>query len=86
MANNAQARTATPINESRYNESPSTNPYNQIISEIFSNNGYVVKPNPTIVGFTPNLFAIGNNEVLWIGGVDCDEQKMTSAIEKLQSV
>lgn len=64
----------------------STNPYNSIISETFSSNGYIVKPNPTISGFVPNLFAIGNNEVLWIGGVDCDINKMMTAIQKLQSV
>lgn len=65
---------------------PSENPYNPIISEVFSNNGYIVKPNPTISGFTPNLFAIGNNEIVWIGGVDCDADKMTNALEKLNSV
>lgn len=65
---------------------PSENPYTPIISEIFSNNGYIVKPNPTISGFVPNLFAIGNNEIIWVGGVDCDADKMTKALEKLNSV
>lgn len=63
-----------------------TSPYNQIISEIFSNSGYTVKPNPKISGFLPNLFAIGNNEVVWIGGVDCDIEKMVNGIQKLDSV
>jgi len=62
------------------------NPYNPIISEVFSNNGYIVKPNPRISGFVPNLFAIGNNEVVWIGGVDCDIEKMLNGIQKLDSV
>ena len=63
-----------------------TSPYNPIISDIFSANGYVVKPNPKISGFIPNLFAIGNNEILWIGGADCDIEKMMTSIQKLDSV
>lgn len=63
-----------------------TSPYNPIISEIFSNVGYIVKPNPKISGFIPNLFAIGNNEVVWIGGVDCDIEKMMFGLQKLDSV
>lgn len=62
------------------------NKYNQIISEIFSDNGYLVKPNPSISGFVPNLFAIGNNEVVWVGGVDCDIEKMKEALQRLDSV
>ncbi len=65
---------------------PSENPYNLIISNIFSVNGYTIKLNPTISGFTPNLFAIGNNEIIWIGGIDCDIDKMITAIQKLDSV
>jgi len=68
------------------NEQNNTNPYNPIISEVFSNNGYIVKPNPKISGFVPNLFAIGNNEIVWIGGVDCDIEKMVLAIQKLNSL
>lgn len=67
-------------------EDPSQNPYNPVVSEIFSNAGYTVKPNPTISGFVPNLFAIGANEIVWIGGIDCDVEKIMQAIEKLQSV
>ena len=62
------------------------NPYTEKINEIFTNNAYLVKKNPTINGFTPDLFAIGNNEVLWIGAVDCDIDKMSMIIKKLQSV
>ena len=62
------------------------NKYNQIISEIFSDNGYLVKQNPTISGFTPNLFAIGNNEIVWVGGVDCDIEKMMQGLQRLDSV
>lgn len=67
-------------------DKPSTNPYNSIISEIFSSAGYTVKPNPKISGWEPGLFAIGNNEIVWIGGVDCDIEKITNAIQKLNSV
>jgi len=61
-----------------------TNPYNSTLSEIFSNAGYVVKKLPTILGYTPNLFAIGGNEILWIGGVDCDIETIKKSINKLQ--
>ena len=67
-------------------DTPTKNPYNSIISEIFSNAGYVVKPNPSLSGFTPNLFAIGNNEVVWVGGIDCDMEKMMMGLQKLDSV
>ena len=73
-------------NQIKSESSPSTNPYNPMISEIFSNNGYVIKPNPTISGFIPNLFAIGTNEVVWIGGVDCDIEKMKNSVQKLNKV
>lgn len=62
------------------------NPYNAPIAEIFNTNSYLVKPTPTISGFTPNLFAIGNGEHLWIGGVDSDINALQNAINKLQSV
>lgn len=81
-----QRYTATDKQQDLHKDTPSENPYNSIISDIFSGNGYVIKPNPTISGFVPNLFAIGNNEVIWIGGVDCDIDKMMTAIQKLDSV
>ena len=61
-----------------------TSPYNSVLSEIFSDAGYVVKKLPTISGFTPNLFAIANNEILWFGGVDCDKEIIKKTINKLQ--
>ena len=64
----------------------SQSPYNSVLAQIFSDVGYVVKQNPTISGFTPNLFAIGNNEVVWIGGVDCKSEDLQKAVKKLQSV
>ena len=63
----------------------STDKYNDEIAEIFSANSFLVKKNPTIAGFTPNLFAIGVNEIVWIGGVDCAPEKMKPAIQKLES-
>lgn len=63
-----------------------SNPYNPMLAEIFSENGYVIKQNPTISGFTPNLVAIGPNEVFWIGAVDATPDKLNSAITKLRNV
>lgn len=65
---------------------PEQNPYTSTISQIFSDNGYAIKPNPKISGFTPNLFAIGPNEVLWIGAIDTKPEDLIQAVEKLQSV
>lgn len=65
---------------------PEQNPYTSVISQIFSDNGYSIKPNPKISGFTPNLFAIGPNESLWIGAIDTKPEDLMQAIEKLQSV
>lgn len=58
--------------------------YNKEIAEIFSNCAYLVKPNPTIAGLKTNLFAIGNKEVLWLGCVDCDTNKLKTAIDRLK--
>ena len=63
-----------------------TTKYNDTLAEIFKNNNYIVKKNPVISGFTPNLFAIGANEVLWIGGIDCDTDKIKNSITKLSNV
>ena len=64
----------------------SENPYKPMITESFANAGYVIKQNPTISGFVPSLFAIAKDENVWIGGIDCDLDKMMNAINKLQSV
>ena len=60
--------------------------YDTELAQIFSENGYTVKPNPKISGFTPNLFAIGNGEIAWIGGVNCDLNVLQNAVQKLKSV
>ncbi|MBR3510950.1 MAG: hypothetical protein IKN73_02710 [Alphaproteobacteria bacterium] len=60
--------------------------YNAILSEIFTNNNFIVKTNPVISGFTPNLFAIGTNEILWIGAINCDIEKIKKSITKLTEV
>ena len=60
--------------------------YDSELSEIFNNAGYMVKPNLTITGFTTNLFAIGTNEKVWFGAVDCDIEKFTTAVNRLKSI
>lgn len=62
------------------------NPYTSEIVQIFSDAGYTIKKNPTISGFTPDLFAIAPNEVLYIGAVDAKMDNMQRAVEKLNSV
>ncbi len=62
-----------------------TDKYDAELAEIFTNNGFLVKKNPKIDGFISNLFAIGANEIVWIGGVNCDIEKMKNAILRLES-
>ncbi len=84
VAQNNQHKEPSPTKNQQ--DKPSENPYNPIVSEIFASAGYIIKPNPTISDFVPNLFAIGANEIVWIGGIDCDVEKIMNAVEKLQSV
>lgn len=60
--------------------------YDQELRNIFEQNSYVVKPNLTISGLKTNLFAIGNHEVLWMGAVDCDMNKLKASIGKLRAL
>ena len=60
--------------------------YDSILSEIFTSNGYVVKKNLVMSGFTSNLFAIAPEEILWVGAVDSNISKLQSVVERLQSV
>ncbi len=36
--------------------------------------------------FSPNLFAIAPNEIIWIGAVDTDIDKLQSAINRLENI
>lgn len=60
--------------------------YDSILEKIFTKHGYVVKPNPIISKFKPNLFAIGPNEIVWIGAINTDIAKLQSAITRLKSI
>ena len=64
----------------------SSTQYNSKLSEIFKDAGYVVKPNITVSGFSSNLFAIAPDEVMWIGAIDKDINKLQSAIDRLNSL
>ena len=56
------------------------------LDSIFSENSFLIKKSPNISGLKLNLFAIGANEIVWIGGVNCDIEKLKAAIEKLESI
>ncbi len=60
--------------------------FDPVLAQMFAEGGYVVKPNPIIAGFTPNLFAIAPNEIVWMGAINADINKLQMAIDKLQSV
>lgn len=60
--------------------------YDAILTQIFKDKGFMVKPNPVISRFSPNLFAIAPNEIVWIGAVDTDINKLQSAINRLDGI
>lgn len=60
--------------------------YDAILTQIFKDKGFMVKPNPVISGFSPNLFAIAPNEIVWIGAVDTDINKLQYAINRLDGI
>ena len=70
--------------QKKHEDSPQR--YDSILAQIFTDHGYIVKPNPIISGFAPNLFAIAPNEVVWIGAVDTDINKLQSAITRLGNI
>lgn len=83
QSQNANQQTTT--QQKSNNEKP-TDTYNSALAEIFSNNGYVVKSGSKISGFSPNLFAIGPNEIVWIGAVDTAPSKLNQAVDKLNDI
>lgn len=56
------------------------------VTKIFSDAGYVIKPNPRINGMQTILCAIGMNETLWLGAAGVETTKMSNAIDKLNQV
>lgn len=60
--------------------------FDKELDDIFSENSFLIKKSPTISGLKLNLFAIGANETVWMGGVNCNIEKIKSAIEKLESI
>ena len=74
------------IQTDKINSEQQTEQDNIEIAKIFTDNNYLVKKNAAISGLKTNLFAIGNNEQLWIGAVNCDIKLMQSAINQLNSV
>ena len=78
--------TATATAATQKNNTESVSPYNSVLAKIFTDNGFTVKQTSLVAGFTPNLFAIGPNEVIWIGGVDANIDALNKAIEELKSI
>ena len=78
--------TANQYAQTTKNISDDDNKFDQKLDTIFSENAFLVKKNPTILGLKLNLFAIGANEIVWMGGVNCDIEKLKAAIEKIESI
>lgn len=79
-------KSATKLASQRFAELASQQNYDSQLSEIFTNAGYVIKPNITIGGFTTNLFAIGTGELVWFGAIDCDMEKFRNTVNRLNSI
>ena len=56
------------------------------LREIFEGAGYTVKNNPRIGTVRPELFAIGTNEVLWIGAVGIPTTDLQHAIDTVNQI
>ena len=82
MAQIAAARYA----EQKPNTSLDHDKFDTDLDKIFSENQFLVKKKPTISGLKLNLFAIGANEVVWMGGVNCDLDKLKEAIARIENV
>jgi len=56
------------------------------LRKIFTDAGYIVKKNPQIGALRTGLFAIGTNEVLWIGASNISTRELRTAMDKLQNI
>ena len=83
VAQQQQIKHEVPQKQQSYSQQ---NPYASEITQMFSDAGYTIKQNPTISGFSPNLFAIAPDEILYIGAIDAKMDDMQRAVDKLQSV
>ena len=85
MAQIAANHHAMQQNQQTISSVDNTKMYDSELADIFTNNAYLVKPDVIISGFKTNLFAIGNNEVVWVGAVNCDLNQFKQKIEKLKN-
>lgn len=85
-ATNSYVTTPVPTATSTHNTTNNNDAANTALSEIFTQNEYVVKNNPYIAGWQPNLLAIGTGEVLWIGAVGATTGQVKKAIDKLNQI
>lgn len=89
-ANAGQFRTS-PTGTAPATQSPVVTPQTQpfdtdAVRKIFESAGYVSKGTPRIKGMPTALFAIGTDEVLWIGAANVATTAMRTAINTLQDV
>ncbi|MDR2412629.1 MAG: hypothetical protein LBD50_00255 [Rickettsiales bacterium] len=56
------------------------------IEEIFESAGFLIKKPPKFGNMKAALFAIGADEVLWIGGVGMEPSKMADMVQKFESL
>lgn len=67
---------------------PARNPEQDFekIRQIFEDAGYVSKGNPRIGGIRMAALAIGTGEILWIGAIGVETEKMGKSVEQLRQI
>lgn len=56
------------------------------LHEIFTAAGYIVTKSPRVKGYKIPVMAIGNDETVWIGGVNIETSTMQSIIDSFQQI
>ena len=54
------------------------------IENIFKSAGYIIKKPPRLNGIRPALYAIGTDEVVWVGSVGIEPSRLAKSVEKLR--
>lgn len=56
------------------------------LEKLFKDFGYTTKKAPVIGGWKPDLFAIGTGEILCIGAIDADPEKLRKYVHSVESL
>lgn len=83
VAQPVQQPSPAPVAQPAQTNLPAENPD---LIKIFTDMGYEIKKSPRIGGTQFQLLAIGQNEVLWLGGVGISTMEMNRAAEQMANL